>query len=386
MKTNQTFDDIRPYGNEEVTSVIQRLFENPRLREYMTRFFPEIEWESFKSRTLPIENVDDLQLKIVKPLVAALIEKNSTSLTGAGFENISKDTPCLYISNHRDIILDASILSILLVDNGFVMPEIAIGDNLMLSPWIEDIVRLNKSFIVKRGVSGRRMFEVSRHLSQYIHFAVKSKKESVWIAQREGRAKDSNDRTQDSLLKMLAMGGDKDFLENIRELNITPVSLSYEYDPCDFLKAREFQQKRDNPEFKKSRLDDLTSMQTGLFGFKGNIHFKIGKPLNTLLQEWDTNLNRNELASLIAQLIDDEIFLNYRFYPGNYIAYDYLWRGFFKNNFPGEKYTSEDQKTFCDYIEKQVNKIDLPDKDTPFLIRKMLEMYANPVENWLSAK
>ncbi|MDR0612310.1 MAG: 1-acyl-sn-glycerol-3-phosphate acyltransferase [Dysgonamonadaceae bacterium] len=389
MKTIQTFDDIRPYGNDEVTSVIQRLFENPRLREYMTRFFPEIEWESFKSRTLPIENVDDLQLKIVKPLAAALIEKNSTSLTGTGFENISKDAPCLYISNHRDIILDASILSILLVDNGFVMPEIAIGDNLMLSPWIEDIVRLNKSFIVKRGVSGRRMFEVSRHLSQYIHFAVKSKKESVWIAQREGRAKDSNDRTQDSLLKMLAMGGDKDFLENIRELNIIPVSLSYEYDPCDFLKAKEFQQKRDNPEFKKSRLDDLTSMQTGLSGFKGNIHFKIGKPLNTMLLEWwSTYLNRNELASLIAQLIDDEIFLNYRLYPGNYIAYDYLWgkgrRG--NKDFSLEKYTAEDREIFDEYIIKQVNKIDLPDKDTPFLIRKMLEMYANPALNYLSAK
>lgn len=389
MKTIQTFDDIRPYGNDEVTPVIQRLFENPRLREYMTRFFPEIEWESFKSRTLPIRNVDDLQLKIIKPLAAALVEKKSTSLTGAGFENISKNTPCVYISNHRDIILDASILSILLVDNGFVMPEIAIGDNLMLSPWIEDIVRLNKSFIVKRGVSGRRMFEESRHLSQYIHFAVKSKKESVWIAQREGRAKDSDDRTQDSLLKMLAMGGDKNFLENIRELNIIPVSLSYEYDPCDFLKAKEFQQKRDNPEFKKSRLDDLTSMQTGLFGFKGNIHFKIGNPINPLLQEWwGTNLNRNELASLIAQLIDNEIFLNYRFYPGNYIAYDYLWgkgrRG--SKNFSLEKYTAEDKEIFDEYIIKQANKIDLPDKDTPFLIRKMLEMYANPVQNQLSAK
>lgn len=389
MEMRSEFDDIRPYGNGEVAPVVQRLCENSRLREYMTRFFPETEWESFKAKCLQIKNVDDLQLKIVKPLIAALIEKKSTGLTGAGFENISKNTPCTYISNHRDIILDASILSILLVDNGFFMPEIAIGDNLMLSPWIEDIVRLNKSFIVKRGLSGRRMLEESRHLSRYIHFAVKSKKASVWIAQREGRAKDSDDRTQDSLLKMLAMGGDKDFPENIRELNIIPVSLSYEYDPCDFLKAKEFQQKRDNPEFKKSRLDDLTSMQTGLSGFKGNIHFKIGKPLNTLLQEWDTtNMNRNELASLIAELIDREIFLNYRFYPINYIAYDYLWwrRKYSGENFSQGKYTSEDREIFNEYIVKQADKIDLPDKDNPFLIRKMMEMYANPMLNHLSVK
>ena len=382
MEINHEFDDIRPYGGDEVTLVIQRLFKNPRLREYMTQFFPEIEWESFKSRILPVKNIDDIQFEIVKPLITALAERNSTSLTGAGFENISKNTPHLYISNHRDIILDVTVLNILLMNKGFITTEIAIGDNLMLSPWIEDVVRLNKSFIVKRSVSGRQMLEVSRHLSQYIHFAVKSKKESVWIAQREGRAKDSNDRTQDSLLKMLAMGGDKDFLENIRELNITPVSLSYEYDPCDFLKAKEFQQKRDDPEFKKSRLDDLVNMQTGLSGFKGNIYVKVGNPINHQLQKPDRNLNRNELAALTARLIDTEIFLNYRFYPVNYIAYDRLWgKDFFKG-----KYTSEDEKVFDTYLQKQLEKIDLPDKDIPFLTGKMLEMYANPVKNQLSVK
>jgi hypothetical protein len=382
METNLAFDDIRPYNDSEMTPVIQRLFKNPRLREYMDRFFPEIEWESFKSQVLPIKNIDELQFTIVKPLITALIEKNSTSLTCAGLENISKNTPHLYISNHRDIILDASVLNVLLMNNSFLTTEIAIGDNLMLSPWIEDIVRLNKSFIVKRGVSGRQMFEISRHLSRYIHFTVKSKKESVWIAQREGRAKDSNDRTQDSLLKMLAMGGDKDFVENIRELNITPFSLSYEYDPCDFLKAKEFQQKRTDPEFKKSRLDDLVSMQTGLFGFKGNIYIQIGKPINPQLQESDGSLNRNELAAQIAHLIDNEIFRNYHFYPVNYIAYDRLWgKDFFKG-----KYTSDDEKIFDAYLQKQLEKIDLQDRDIPFLTEKILEMYANPVKNQLLLK
>jgi hypothetical protein len=382
MELNPEFDDIRPYGDDEVAHVIQRLFKNPRLREYMTHFFPEIEWESFKSQILPIKNVDDLQFNIIKPLVTVLVEKNSTSVTCTGFENISKNTPHMYISNHRDIILDASILSVLLIANGFTTPEIAIGDNLMLSPWIEDIVRLNKSFIVKRGISGRQMLEASKLLSQYIHYVVKSKKESIWIAQREGRAKDSNDRTQDSLLKMLAMGGSLSFTENIEQLNITPVSLSYEYDPCDFLKAKEFQLKRDDPEFKKSRLDDLVNMQTGLFEFKGNIHFKIGKPINPQLQKLDNSLNRNKLATQISQLIDNEIFLNYQFYPINYIAYDRLWgKDFFKG-----KYTSGDEKIFDAYLQKQLEKIDLPDKDIPFLTEKILEMYANPVKNQLSVQ
>ncbi|GHT67675.1 acyltransferase [Bacteroidia bacterium] len=382
MEVSPDFDDIRPYCDNEVASVIERLFENPKLRENLENYFPDIDFESFKSKLLKIGNVNDLQMNIIRYLLNGLVKKHSTNVIGAGFENVSKDTPHLYISNHRDIVLDASILSVLSANNGFKTPEVAVGDNLMLSPWIEDIVRLNKSFIVKRGVSGRQMLEVSRHLSRYIHFAIKNKRESVWIAQREGRAKDSDDRTQDSLLKMLAMGGELSFLENIEELNITPVSLSYEYDPCDFLKAKEFQQRRDNPEFKKSRLDDLINMRTGMFGFKGNIHFRMGKPINPKLYKLDKNLNKNELAPQISRLIDNEIFLNYKFYPVNYIAYDRLWgKDFFK-----EKYTSGDEKIFDTYLQEQLEKIDLPDRDIPFLTEKILEMYANPVKNYLSIK
>jgi len=382
MEVNPEYDDIRPYNDDEVAPVIQHLFENLKMRESLEIYFPNLEWESFRTQALSIRNVYDLQHKIIMRLVKDLVKRSSTSMTASGFENISKNTPYSYISNHRDIVLDVSILSVLLADNGFTTPEIAIGNNLLLAPWIEEVVKLNKSFIVKRDVSGRQMLEVSRHLSQYIHFVINSKKNSVWIAQREGRAKDSDDRTQDSLLKMLAMGSDKIFLDSIRELNIAPVSLSYEYDPCDFLKAKEFQQRRDDPEFKKSRIDDLISMETGLFGFKGNIRFRIGKPINSKLEKLDKNLNRNELTPQIAQIIDNEIFLNYHFYPANYIAYDRLWgKDFFKG-----KYISDDEKTFDAYLQKQLEKIDLPDKDIPFLTEKILEMYANPVKNQLSVK
>jgi len=382
MEINPEFDDIRPYNDDEVAPVVQQIFENPKLRESLEAYFPNIEWETFKTQSLSVRTVHDLQRTVIMYLASELVTRSSSGMAGSGFENISKDTPYLFISNHRDIVLDVSILSVLLVKNDFNTPEIAIGDNLLLAPWIEDLAKLNKSFIVNRGVSGRQMFEVSRHLSRYIHFVINNKEDSIWIAQREGRAKDSNDRTQDSLLKMLAMGSDKDFLDSIRELNIAPVSMSYEYDPCDFLKAKELQQRRDNPAFKKSRLDDLVSMETGLTGFKGNIRLRIGKPINPQLEKLDENLSRNELTPQIAQIIDNEIFLNYHFYPANYIAYDRLWgKDFFKG-----KYTFEDEKIFDAYLQKQLEKIDLPDKDIPFLTEKILEMYANPVKNQLSVK
>jgi hypothetical protein len=310
-----------------------------------------------------------------------MIGKTADSIECGGLENIEKAQSYTYISNHRDIVLDASLLCLLLVSNGFETTEIAIGDNLLLAPWIEHLVRLNKSFIVKRGVSIRQMLEVSNHLSQYIHYAITDKKESVWIAQREGRSKDSNDQTQESLLKMLAMAGGKDILGNLKELNITPVSLSYEYDPCDYLKAKEFQQRRDDPEFKKSQADDLLNMQTGIFGHKGHIHFQFGKPINPLLDGLDADFSKKETIEAVASLIDRGIFRNYRFYPGNYIAYDRLWG----NHHCTEHYTEHDIQTFDSYLNQQLEKIVLENKDIPFLTEKILKMYAYPVKNQLES-
>jgi hypothetical protein len=382
MKKNPEFDDIRPYYDDEVVPVIKRLLDNPEFEQIMKFIFPDENWENLKSFLLTFKNKHDLQHGFVKENVYRLIKKRAASIDCSGFEHIEKVNTYTYISNHRDIVLDASLLSLLLALNGYDTTEIAIGDNLLLHPWIEDVVKLNKSFIVKRGVSIRQMLEVSRHLSKYIHYVVQEKHESIWIAQREGRAKDSNDRTQESVLKMLAMGSTKDLLGSMEELNITPVSFSYEYDPCDYLKAKELQQKRDETDFKKSQNDDLFSMETGLFGYKGNIHFQIGHPINPQLRELDKTLGKNELVKKIAGLIDKEIFLNYKFYPGNYIAYDYLWGGgFFDKN-----YTNADKQVFNDYLQKQLEKINLPEKDLPYLREKILEMYAYPLKNYLSVK
>ncbi len=383
MERTAEFDDIRPYYDEEVAPTIDRLLKDPEFQRVIRFIMPDIDWEQFETVMKTFTNKHDFQHTIIKETVLKLVGKTSTSINCAGFENITREDAYTYVSNHRDIVLDASLLCSLLSMNGYETTEIAIGDNLLIQPWIRDVVRLNKSFIVKRGVSVRQMLEVSMQLSRYIHYTITQKKQSIWIAQREGRAKNSDDRTQESLLKMLSMGGEnKDFLENIRELNITPLSLSYEYDPCDYLKAKEFQQKRDNPEFKKSPQDDLRNMETGLFGFKGRIHFQIGKPINALLDSIDKNLNKNEQAFAVGELIDKDIYLNYQFYPVNYIAYDRLWG----NDQFRSYYTSEDISAVDHYFQQKLDLIDLPDKDLPFLTEKLMEMYAYPVKNYLSVK
>ena len=379
MKKNPEFDDIRPYYDDEVAPAIERLLKNTQFREVVNFLFSEERREQVEQLIRSFTNQRDFQHLLIKEFVFELLGKTGSSAVCSGFENVSKTAAYTYISNHRDIVLDPALLCSLFGQNGYETSEIAIGDNLLLADWIIDMVRLNKSFIVKRSVSGRQMLEASKHLSKYIHYTILSKNQSVWIAQREGRAKDSNDRTQESVIKMLAMGSEQNFLKSLMELNLTPLTFSYEYDPCDFLKAKEFQQKRDNPDYKKTHEDDLLNMKTGLLGHKGRIHLQIGRPINPDLLKLDDSLGRNELALQVASLIDNEIFLNYKFYPINYIAYDRLWG----NNSFREQYTAADVETFERYFQQQVDKIDLPGKDIPYLLEKMEEMYAYPVRNFL---
>ena len=293
-----------------------------------------------------------------------------------------KTSAYTYISNHRDIILDSGFLSVELIDKGMDTVEIAIGDNLLIYPWIKKFVRVNKSFIVQRALTMRQMLESSGRMSRYMHHTIKDKNQSIWIAQREGRAKDSNDRTQESVLKMLAMGGEGDIIDRLIEMNILPLAISYEYDPCDYLKAQEFQLKRDIPDYKKTQEDDLKNMQTGLFGPKGRVHFQVASCINEELEKLDRSLSKPELFSQISALIDRRIHANYRMYPGNYIAHDYLSG---TQAFAGH-YTAEEKKHFTDYIDQQLARIELPNKDIPFLREKMLLMYANPLTNYLAIR
>jgi len=379
MDKNPEFDDIRPFYDDEVEPAIDRLLGNDQFRYVLNYLFPGEKLNKVEMLMQTITNQRDFQYKLIKDFVFDLLNRASSAAECSGFENVSKTNACTFISNHRDIVLDVAILCAIMADKGYETVEIAIGDNLLLSDWIKDIVRLNKCFIVKRSVSGRQLFEAYQHLSKYIHYTIRDKNQSIWIAQREGRAKDSNDRTQESLLKMLAMGSDQSFLKSLTELNLTPLTYSYEYDPCDYLKAKEFQQKRDHPDFKKSKDDDLLHMKTGLFGYKGKIHLQIGQTLNPALLNLDDSLGRNELAPKVAAIIDNAIFRNYKFFPVNYIAYDSLWG---KDSFI-DKYNAGDMEKFDSYFSQQLEKIDLPDKDTPYLLEKMKEMYANPVKNYL---
>jgi hypothetical protein len=260
--------------------------------------------------------------------------------------------------------------------------EIAIGDNLLIFPWIEDLVRVNKSFIVKRGLSARQVLESSQRLSAYIAHTINDKNQSIWIAQREGRAKDSNDRTQESLLKMFNMSGTGNFTENLSQLNICPLSISYQYDPCDFLKAKEMQQKRDNPDFKKHPQDDLINMSTGVMGFKGKVVYTMTGDINAELKEFSTKTNnRSEQITLTAELIDKRIHSNYAIFPNNKIAYDLSTD---EKRFANE-YSMMEKLDFEKYLSLQIAKIELENKDDDFLMSRLLEMYANPLINYLAA-
>jgi len=375
------FDDIRPVKDSDVSATIEELIACEGLEDALRYVIPALDWEAIKAKLRLCKTKEQFKSSISYDLVMIVAKLTTRSLTISGSERITKDA-CMFISNHRDIVLDAAFLNVLLLDIGHGMTQIAIGDNLLIHPWIKPVFRLNNSFFVKRNLPVRQKLEESKLLSAYIHHTIKETNESVWLAQREGRAKDSNDTTQTSVLKMLTMGCDLDILENLMSLNIVPIAITYEYDPCDYLKAQEFQLKRDNPDFVKSKRDDLLNMEIGILQHKGRVHFTIANPINPILKTIPRHTNKNEMIADIASIIDREIYKNYRFYPCNYIAYNLLHN---TNRFCTE-YTDNELNEFEVYLQQQINKIDIPDKDEPYLRTKMLEMYTNPLKNHLQAQ
>lgn len=375
------FEDIRPLNQDEVQAAIEELLASEEFRHALRYVKPDLDWDQLSAAMRACKTKEQFKSTLAYDAVMTVAKKTTFSLTISGRSRLPEGKPaCTFISNHRDIVLDASFLNVMLYDVGYGMTQVAIGDNLLIRPWIKTFVRLNNSFIVKRGVSVRQMLEVSGTLSAYINHTIKDTKESIWIAQREGRAKDSNDRTQPSVLKMLYMAGGKDIIGNLKSLNIVPVAISYEFDPCDYLKAQEFQLKRDNPEYHKTQRDDLLNMETGILNNKGRVHFTISQLINDQLDQLDLNMDRNELFAAVASIIDKEIYRHYRFYPNNYVAYDLLsgTRRF------SDHYGLKDKKAFEEYLQKQLDKIVIPNKDENFLRKKILEMYANPLKNFLA--
>lgn len=382
----EEFQDIAPYEDSDFQQYMARLVKEPLFENAINYIMPGTNYPELVKALLELKTKNEFQAKMIFRILE-LLEKNTTAgVSEAGLENYDPAKGALFITNHRDIVLDASFLGLAMIRHGFLVPQVALGDNLLIHEWIEDLVRLNKGIIVKRNLRLTKALEAAKQLSAYIHWCIGEQHESVWIAQREGRAKDSNDVTQKSVIKMLALSGEgESVIDKLADLNITPISISYEFDPNDYLKAREFLARRRDPEFKKSQRDDLHSMEVGILCFKGKVHYQVCPNLTPQFRAIADPCNKVEAVRQVYALIDREIHLGYRIYPINYIAYD---RVYATDRFAA-LYTEEDVKQFHTYIEGQLDKVDLPDitpEERDFMRRSILVMYANPLRNQLIAK
>ena len=378
------YDSIRPYLDEEVSAVVAQLVDQPELRHALSALLSEEETTALIQQLKGIHSVDDFKQRISYPLVVQLAKRTTFSVSLSGASRLGGDLPTTFITNHRDIILDSAFLNLVMRERNYLMPRIAIGDNLFGRPWIEAVVKLNDSFVVRRSLPIRQMLLAAQALSAFIDQSIQQDHKSVWIAQREGRAKDNSDKTQPSVLKMIASSQSNDPLTQLMRVNIAPTTISYEYDPCDILKACELLWRKHHPEeqYVKGPEEDLINMKTGLLGYKGRVHFAIGKRLNELITpELEAELRalpKQQLYPRLAELIDTELHSNYRFYPINYIAYDLLHP---HKAHPKELYSEADKEKALRYIEEQIAKAPTDAYSADELRTQLLQMYAQPLCN-----
>ncbi len=383
MSSEQEFSDIAPYSDAEFSAKMAHLVKEPGFEHAIRFVMPEVDYTEFVRNLLNVRDQKSFQLQVIVPFLE-MLEKNTTAgITANGFDNISNGHSYMFMSNHRDIVLDASFLNFCFIKHGYPTSEIAIGNNLLIYDWITDLVKLNKSFIVKRNLKITQALQAARQLSAYIHYAINTKKESVWIAQREGRAKDSNDVTQESLIKMLGLEGGGSLRKNIETVNVVPVSISYEFDPNDYLKVTEYLLRRRDPEFRKSQHDDLLSMETGILQYKGHVHFEIGQCINDSLAALPDDIDKPELLKAVCGMIDTSVHSNYKIYPINYIAYDIV------NSTDRFKdcYTASDEDRTREYVHTQIEKVDVPGitpDERDYMLKMIYSMYANPLINKLA--
>lgn len=376
----EKFADIRPFEPEELPEVFDRLLANSQFRAVLAYLYSGVPVDAIAAKMRQCPDSLTFQKAFCYGFLHDLLKKASLGCD-ADFSAVDLAARHTFISNHRDIVLDSALLDVMLIDAGCSTTcEIAIGDNLLSLPWVKDLVRVNKSFIVQRSLPMREMLMASKKLSEYMHYAIAEKDENIWIAQREGRAKDSNDRTQEALLKMMAMGGEGQAVDRLAALHLVPLAISYEFDPCDFLKARELQCKRDVPGWKKTAQDDIVSMQTGIMGYKGHIHYHCAPCIDPWLRSLPADTPKTDLFRIVAGHIDREIHSSYRLYPNNFVALDMLQDG----SAHASEYTPEDKAVFTKYLAGQLAKIDIENKDEQFLRECMLKMYANPAINKLA--
>ena len=369
----QKFDAIRPYYDAEINEAIHNVVQHPMMKALMNFTFPEIDDAIWKEQLKKTHSIRDFQRNFIYQSVQKVLEKSSEGLTTSGFEKLEKNTSYLFISNHRDIILDTSLLNACLFDYGLVMTASAIGDNLVKKSFLLALSKLNRNFLVQRGLSPREMLMSSKLMAEYISQLLLRENRSVWIAQREGRTKDGNDATNPGVLKMLAMGcEDKNLMNYFKKVKIVPVSISYEYDPTDALKMPQLMAEANDEIYIKEKNEDFMTLLSGIIGQKKHIHIHVGEVLNSELDYIATEYdNSNKQIQALAQVIDDSILKSYKLWPTNFIAFDILY----KTNKYAHLYTEDEKSLFERRLELKI------DATNEMMVESFLNMYANPVVN-----
>ncbi|MCF8361333.1 MAG: 1-acyl-sn-glycerol-3-phosphate acyltransferase [Prolixibacteraceae bacterium] len=370
------FNEIRPFNDNEVNTVLTDLANDPLFVKVVGYLYQTKEQvKQILQLMTTIQSVDEFQDKIIYPLIVKIEKSTTKNLSYSAMDQFQPEERHLFISNHRDIILDSAFLNGVMHQQGFRKTEIAIGDNLLIFDWIKKLARLNRTFIVKRNLGLREQLKASATLSAYIRHALTEKKESVWIAQREGRSKDGNDQTQPALLKMLNMSNKSSITEGFKELNIVPMAISYEIEPCAKSKVEELLNRKHNPDFSKTKQDDLNSMANGVMASKGHVHFGFGNPLNLKIDKITANKNNNEAIKAIVDYIDKRIYANYKLWPNNYIAADLLQ----KTDKHKNKYTDNDKNAFVERMNNDIENLAFDNEESSEMY---LNMYATPVFNY----
>lgn len=367
------FDSIRPFYDAEANAAIRKIVDDPMLAAMMGFTFPSDNTGHWKDLMLHTHSLRDFQVNFIYHAVRKVLEKSSDGLTTGGFEVLEPNTAYLFISNHRDIILDTSLLNACLFENGLILTTSAIGDNLIQKPFLHALSKLNRNFAIKRGLQGRALFESSQLASAYIRKSLLQENRSVWTAQREGRTKDGNDATHKGVLKMLTLSEDgTDPFRYFEKIKIVPISISYEYDPTDVLKMPELLAKSRDEKYVKGENEDFLNLLRGIMGTKKRIHIQVNGILTEEVKKIaDSGLTMGEKLSKLASVIDHKIWSGYKLWPSNYIAHDLLYKDQeYVNN-----YTTEEKKAFENRLHERV------DPKNELMVKNFLAMYANPVNN-----
>jgi hypothetical protein len=374
MSKEHDFEDIRAYYDEEINPALLRIVAKPEFIKILDFLFPGKDKNQIINTLSQTYSALDFQKRFMHPLVNSIVDKTSSGLSTSGFEKLPTGKPCLFVSNHRDIVLDSAILQVVLLDFGHETSEITFGSNLMTNQFIIDLGKVNRMFKVYRGGNRMELFRNSQLLSAYIRHTINKKHSSAWIAQRNGRTKDGFDKTESGLLKMFNISGSIDFIESFSELNIVPLAISYEYEPCCAFKIKELSSALKGIPYQKEAHEDFMSIINGITQPKGHIHLAACTPVNQFLAEIGEFANVSDKINKLASLIDSSIYSNYRLWPTNYVAYDLLHSG---RKF-ARKYTDDEFDKFNTYMNKELS---IFTGNKSLQQELLLKIYANPVIN-----